>query len=94
MYVNFKKLKILLWDYKWESVLKNLDSFFVISRVLEIGNPEQFEILSNAIGDEKIKKFLFKKGKKFLSKKSLNFWKIYYAQKSNSKAQKSKKKNI
>lgn len=82
---EIKKLKILFWDYKWESVEKNLDSPLVISRILELGNPEQFEILSGFLGHEKIYRFLKEKGKKLLSKKSFNFWKIYYAQKFNSK---------
>jgi hypothetical protein len=34
---DIKILKELFWDYKWNSVLKKLDSPFVIARVLEIG---------------------------------------------------------
>jgi len=72
------KLKELFWDYKWESVVKNLSSPFVISRVLEIGNSEQVKILIKYIGKEKLKKYIEKYAEKHLSKISYNFWKIYY----------------
>lgn len=78
---NNKRLKILkdlFWDYKWESVLKNLDSPFVIARVLEIGNKDQVKEFISFIGSEKIVEFLKKYGKKLLSKQSLNFWELYY----------------
>lgn len=71
-------LKDLFWDYNWDSVLKNLDSPFVIARVLEIGNKEQVKEFISFIGSEKIVEFLKKYGKKLLSKQSLNFWKLYY----------------
>ncbi len=74
---DIKILKELFWDYKWNSVLKKLDSPFVIARVLEIGNKEQVKILEKAIGKEKIKDFL-KKYENLLSKQSLNFWKLCY----------------
>jgi hypothetical protein len=79
---NIKILKELFWDYKWNSVLKKLDSPFVIARVLEIGNKEQVKILEKAIGKEKIKNFL-KKYENLLSKQSLNFWKLCYGIKKN-----------
>jgi len=47
-------LKDLFWDYKWDSVIKNLDSPFVITRVLEIGNKEQVKEFLSYIGSEKI----------------------------------------
>jgi len=76
---KFNKLKNLFWDYEIESVKKHLDSVFVIARVLELGNPEQFEIFRSTISDEKIKDFLkSEKAERLLSKKSLNFWQIYY----------------
>lgn len=70
-------LKELFWDYNWESVLKNLDSPFVIARVLEIGNKKQVKEFINAIGSEKIKDFL-NNYPKLLSKQSLNFWRLCY----------------
>lgn len=70
-------LKDLFWDYKWDSVIKNLDSPFVIARVLEIGNKEQVKEFLSHIGSEKIINFLKKYGN-LLSKKSLNFWKLFY----------------
>jgi len=76
---KFNKLKPLFWDYEIESVKKHLDSVFVISRILELADPDQFEIYRNAVSDEKIKEFIkSEKAKKLLSKKSLNFWQIYY----------------
>jgi len=68
---NLKILKELFWDYKWSSVIKKLDSPFVIARVLEIGNKEQVKELERALGKEKINDFL-KKYEKLLSKQSLN----------------------
>lgn len=78
---NFQKLKNLFWDYDMKSVRKNLFSPFVIARVLEMGNPEHFKILHSIVGDDEIVKFLRIKGNKLLSKRSLNFWKIYYEKK-------------
>lgn len=57
-----KILHSLFWEYKWESVKKNLTSPFVIARVLELGNPEQFRIFSELVGEETIKNFLREKG--------------------------------
>jgi hypothetical protein len=74
---SLKILKVLFWDYKWKSVVKKLDSPFVIARVLEIGDKEQVKELERAIGQEKIKKFL-KKYENLLSKQSLNFWRLCY----------------
>ena len=51
---NLKILKELFWDYEWNSVLKKLDSPFVIARVLEIGNKEQVKALEKALGVKKI----------------------------------------
>jgi len=76
---NLEKLKHLFWDYEWNSVMKNLNSYFVISRVLELGNKEDFKILRSVVKDESIINFLkSEKAQRFLSKQSLNFWKIYY----------------
>ncbi|MFN4226526.1 MAG: DUF6922 domain-containing protein [Candidatus Ratteibacteria bacterium] len=74
---TIKILKDLFWDYKWESVVRNLDSPFVIARVLEIGNKEQVKTLLSLIGSEKIKNFLKKYGK-LLSTQSLNFWRLCF----------------
>jgi hypothetical protein len=76
------KLKPLFWEYKWESVKENLASPVVIARVLEMANPEQFKIFSSAVGDTEIIKFLKTKGERMLSKRSFNFWKLYYEKKS------------
>lgn len=42
---SLKSLKKLFWEYDWNSVKKNLKSTYVIFRVLEFGNFEQFKIL-------------------------------------------------
>uniref|UniRef100_A0A7V5XFB3 DUF6922 domain-containing protein n=1 Tax=Thermodesulfobacterium geofontis TaxID=1295609 RepID=A0A7V5XFB3_9BACT len=78
---NLKILKELFWDYEWNSVLKKLDSPFVIARVLEIGNKDQVKELEKVVGKEKIKNFL-KNYENLLSKQSLNFWKLCYGVKS------------
>jgi len=75
---EIEKLKPLFWEYKWESVKKNMDSVFVISKILELGSPEQIKILEKTVGKEKIRNFLEEKGRKLLSPKSYNFWKNYY----------------
>lgn len=76
-------LKDLFWDYDWESVLKNLDSPFVIARVLEMENKEQVKAFVSRIGSERIREFLTKY-EKLLSKQSLNFWKLIYETKEKS----------
>ncbi|GLI52449.1 DUF6922 domain-containing protein [Thermodesulfovibrio yellowstonii] len=78
---NFKKLQPLFWDYELGSLKKNLSSPFIIARVLEIANPEQFRIFSLFIGDDKIIKFLEQKGERMLSKRAFNYWKLYYEKK-------------
>ncbi|MGB9599593.1 MAG: hypothetical protein ACP5KG_12170 [Myxococcota bacterium] len=35
---NIEILKPLFWDYEWGSVVEDIDSSYVIARVLEIGN--------------------------------------------------------
>ncbi|MEN3046983.1 MAG: hypothetical protein ABDH49_08440 [Candidatus Hydrothermales bacterium] len=84
---ELKTLKDLFWDYEWESVLKNIDSPFVIARVLEIGNKEQVKEFINLVGSEKIKEFL-KKYPRLLSKESRNFWKLCYGVKEKEPTQK------
>ncbi len=74
---SIKTLKDLFWDYDWESVLRNLDSPFVIARVLEMGNKEQVRAFLSVVSEEKIKEFLTKY-EKLLSKQSLNFWRLVY----------------
>lgn len=83
---ELEKLKPLFWDYEWESLKKNLISSFVISRVLEMANPEQFRIFSSAVGDEVIIRFLEEKGEKMLSKRALNYWRLYYEKRINPKS--------
>lgn len=76
---DLEKLKHLFWDYNWDSVLEKLNSHFVIARVLELGDKEEFKILRDVIGDPEIINFLkSEKAQKLLSRQSLNFWKIYY----------------
>jgi hypothetical protein len=76
---NLEKLKHLFWDYEWDSVIENLNSHFVIARVLELGDKEEFKILRSVVKDESIINFLkSEKAQRLLSKQSLNFWKIYY----------------
>jgi len=76
--VNLNILKSLLWEYNWRSVKKNLTDSFIIARVLELGRPEQFRLFSELVGNEVIKTFLLKRGKKLLSPQSFNFWRLYY----------------
>jgi len=83
---ELEKLKPLFWEYQWESVKENLTSPVVISRVLEVANPEQFKIFSSVVGDEEIIKFLATKGEKMLSRKSLNYWRLYYEKKAKKKS--------
>ncbi|MGC9093869.1 MAG: DUF6922 domain-containing protein [Bacteroidota bacterium] len=71
-------LKPLFWEYDWGSVEENLASSFVIARVLELGDPKQFRLFAELVGEDSIKIFLREKGEKLLSPQSLNFWKLYY----------------
>ncbi len=45
-------LRPLFWEYDWKSVLENLTSPFVIARVLEIGDSEQFKLFAELVVDE------------------------------------------
>lgn len=81
---HLKQIKNLFWDYKWESVIDNLESPFVIARILEMGSKKQVKKFISIIGDQKIIDFLEKYGK-LLSKQSLNFWKLVYQNKSSKK---------
>jgi hypothetical protein len=76
--VDLDILKPLFWEYNWGSVKENFASSFVIARILELGTPEQFRLFAGMVGDEIIKTFLNKVGKKLLSPQSLNFWRLYY----------------
>jgi len=71
---NLEILKELFWDYEWDSVVRKIDSPFVITRVLEIGNEKQIRVLEEKVGKEKIVEFLKRYGKRMLSKMSYNFW--------------------
>lgn len=71
-------LRPLFWEYDWNSVREKLNSPFVIARILELGNPEQFHVLAELVGDEVIKTFLREKGERLLSPQSFNFWRLYY----------------
>jgi len=82
---EIEKLRLLFWEYKWETVKENMDSVFVISKILELGNPEQIKILEKTVGKEKIRNFLKEKGRKLLSPKSYNFWKNYYERKTSTR---------
>jgi len=82
---EIEKLRSLFWEYKWESVKEKLDSVFVISKILELGSPEQIKILEKAVGKKKIRNFLKEKGEKLLSPKSYNFWKNYYERKTSAR---------
>lgn len=79
--VNIKDLTILkplFWEYKWSSVKKNFKSPFVIARILELGNPQQFRLFVSVVGKESIRTFLNEKGEKLLSPQSFHFWKLYF----------------
>ena len=71
-------LQPLFWDCKWDSVKENLGSPFVIARVLEFGDPEEINLFVRLVGKDSIKRFLREKGKKLLSPRSYNFWKMVF----------------
>lgn len=73
-----KVLFPLFWEYDIDSLAKNLTSPFVIARVLELGNPQQFFIFTRMVGNKVIKTFINEKGEKLLSPQSYNFWRLYY----------------
>ncbi|MGB9891599.1 hypothetical protein [Thermodesulfovibrio yellowstonii] len=78
---NLKKLLPLFGDYELGSLKKNLTFSLVIARTLEMATPEQFRIFTSFIGNEAILKFLEEKVQKMLSKKDLNYRRLYYAKK-------------
>jgi hypothetical protein len=71
-------LRILFWDYNWNSVKKAMKSPFVMARVLELANPQQFMIFARCVGHRAIHQFLIEKGQRLLSSHSFNFWMLYY----------------
>jgi hypothetical protein len=71
-------LRPLFWECDWNSVREKLNSPFVITRILELGNPEQFHVFAEVVGDEVIKTFLREKRERLLSPQSFNFWRLYY----------------
>jgi len=76
--IDLEILKPLFWEYDWTSLKENLTSPFVIARVLELGNPEQFHLFAELVGNELIKAFLDESGERLLSPQSFNFWQLYY----------------
>ena len=73
-----ESFKNLFWDYKLEDIVSNLDNDIVIERVLELGDIEDFIFLYKNIPKEKFIDFIKRKGFKKLSKRSLNFWSLYF----------------
>ncbi len=78
---DVENLRNLFWDYNWESVLENLNSPFVISRVLEMGGKEEVKIFLKKVGHKEIRKFLKNYGSKLLSEINYNFWVKFYEKK-------------
>ncbi len=80
---NIENLKNLFWDYNWDSVLKNLNSPYVIARLLEIGGEEEVKIFLSKVSQKKIREFLKNYGSKLLSEINYNFWVKFYEKKIN-----------
>ncbi len=79
--MNFRELvkkRYLFWDVSKIDPYKNVD--FIILRILQFGDIDDFKWALSFYGQEKIKKVFMKIGKK-LDKKSLNFWKLYFKNK-------------
>ncbi len=73
----------MFWDYNWDSVLKNLNSPYVIARLLEIGGEEEVKIFLSKVSQKKIREFLKNYGSKLLSEINYNFWVKFYEKKIN-----------
>jgi hypothetical protein len=75
---KYSSFKNLFWDYKFDDVLSNLDNDVVIERILELGDIEDFNFLIENISKNKIIDYLKRKGERRLTKRSYNFWRIYF----------------
>ncbi|OHB70055.1 MAG: hypothetical protein A2W23_08245 [Planctomycetes bacterium RBG_16_43_13] len=76
--IIMETLKPLFWEYDWGSVQGNLNSPFIIARVMELANPQQFHTFAQLVGVEAMRLFLKERGRKLLSPQSYNFWALYY----------------
>lgn len=68
--------KTLFWDVDTEALNPEKDWYFIIERILEYGDIEDFEWLKKNYPSEKIRYIL--KTSRVLSKKTLNFLKLFY----------------
>lgn len=70
-------VKRLFWETDAESVnLLEENADYVIERVLEYGDWEAVQFVRQSLGDEKIRRYIIRRGHKVLSKKTLSFWKF------------------
>ncbi len=68
--------KSLFWDTKSEHIDYENDAYYVIERVLERGNHEEWQAIKSYYGLEKIKNISL--NIRYLSKKTLNFCSFYF----------------
>ena len=69
-------IKRLFWDVDKESVDIEQHCSYIISRIVDYGNPHDVKWMKKTYNDEEIKEVICKR--KGLSKKSGYFWAAYY----------------
>jgi len=71
-----KTLKKYFWDVDFENLDKDKYSYFIIERILELGDRKAAKWMKNNFSQEKIKKVIY--NSRNLSLKSANFWRLIF----------------
>ena len=71
-----KGLKRYFWDVDFRNLDKDKYSYFIIERILELGDRKAVEWMKNNFSKEEVKKVIY--SSKNLSRKSANFWQLIF----------------
>jgi hypothetical protein len=75
---NMAKIdKKLFWDVKFKDLDYKKHVDFIIKRILELGDVQDYQFIQNKYGRKKIKEVAQKT--KFIHKKNANFWKLVFS---------------
>lgn len=69
-------IKRLFWDVDKESVDIEKHRFYIISRIIDYGKPQDIKWMQNTYTEEEIKEVICKR--RGISKKTAYFWSAYY----------------
>ena len=71
-----KSLKKYFWDVDFKNLDKDKYSYFIIERILELGDGKAVKWMENNFSKEKIRKVVY--SSRNLSRKSANFWQLIF----------------